>query len=94
MQLGFPGSLLPFVEASPGSPSTIRGVFFGRVNASTTETNATVTFFSLNRTDTGSYDFAVVDTTGAFARAQLQFVVQCKYKPQHASSYLETDSLL
>ena len=83
MQLGFPGSFLALVEASPGSPGNVRGVFLGRVSAITTETNATITFFSLNRTDTGSYVFAVLDTIGAFAQAQLQLIVQCKYKPQN-----------
>ena len=94
VQLGFTRSFLPLIEASLGSPGAIRGVFLGRVNASTTETNATITFFSLNRTDTGSYVFIVLDTLGANARAQLQLIVQCKYKAQHASSYLETYSLL
>ena len=61
MQLGFTGSFLPLVEASPGSPSNVRGVFLGRVSAITTETNATITFFSPNRTDTGSYNFAVLE---------------------------------
>ena len=83
MQLGSPGSFLPLVEASPGSPSNVRGVFLGRVSAITTETNATIAFFSLNRNDTGSYVFAVLDTIGAFAQAQFQLIVQCKYKPQN-----------
>lgn len=80
LQLGLSGSLLAFVEASPGSPSAIRGVFRGRVSASSTETNATITFSSVNRTDTASYVFSVIDTDGDFASAPLQLIVQCKYK--------------
>lgn len=94
MQLGFTESFLAIVEASPGSPSRIQEVFRGRLNASTIKTKATITFFSLNRTDTGSYAFIVLDTLGGNARAQLQLIVQCKYKPQHPSSCLETDTLL
>ena len=80
MQLGFFESIVSFVEASPGSPSAIQDEFRGRLSASSTETNATITFFSLNRTDTASYIFAVLDTDGDFARATLQLTVQCKYK--------------
>ncbi|XP_015775158.1 PREDICTED: hemicentin-2-like isoform X7 [Acropora digitifera] len=76
LQLGLSGSLLAFVEASPGSPSAIRGVFRGRVSASSTETNATITFSSVNRTDTASYVFSIIDTDGDFASAPLQIIVQ------------------
>ena len=95
VQLGLTGSFVGIVEASPGSPGLItQQVFRGRLNASTTQTNATITFFSLNRTDTDSYAFLVLDTVGTSAQAQLQLIVQCKYKPQHPSSCLETDTLL
>ena len=91
VQLGFSGAVLPLIEASLVSPGVIRGLFLDRVNASTTATNARITFSSLVRTYTGSYDFVVMDTLGAFARAQLQLIVQCKYKPQHPS---KTETLL
>ena len=80
VQLGFSGSLLPFIEASPGYPNIIRGVFLGRVRASSTQTNVTITFSAMNRTDTASYVFAVINTDGDFAVAPLQLIVQCKYK--------------
>ena len=79
VEIGVSGSRVAFVEASLGL-SFIRGVFRGRVSASSTETNATITFFSLNRTDTASYVFTVLDTNGDFAQATLQLTVQCKYK--------------
>lgn len=80
VQLGLSGSPLPLVEASPGSSSFIGRVFRGRVTASSTETNATITFSSVNRTDTASYVFSIIDTDGDFASAPLQLIVQCKYK--------------
>ncbi|XP_074634450.1 uncharacterized protein LOC141892995 [Acropora palmata] len=69
------GSRLAFVEASPSS-IVIRGNFRGRVSAGITQTNATITIFSLNRTDTAKYVFAVIDTDGDFADAPLQLIVQ------------------
>lgn len=80
VQLGFSGSSVPFIEASPGSPSAILEEFLGRVWASSSQTNATITFSSVNRTDTASYVFAVINTDRDFAVAPLQLIVQCKYK--------------
>ena len=79
IELGGSTSRVALVEASPRS-SSIRGILRGRVTASSTETNATITFLSLNRTDTASYVFAVLDYAGYFADASLQLIVQCKYK--------------
>ena len=79
VELGVSGSRIALVEASPGL-SSIRGIFRGRVTASSTETNATITFLSLNRTDSASYVFAVLDTAGFSADAPLQLIVHCKYK--------------
>lgn len=78
VELGFSGSPVALVEASPGG-TIIRGVFLGRVSASSTQTNATITFSSLNRTDTANYVFAVVDAAGGFAEAPLQIIVHCKF---------------
>lgn len=80
VKLSLSGSSLNLIEASPGSPSVIGRVFRGRVTASSTETNATITFFSMNRTDTASYTFAVIDTDSESAIAPLQLIVLCKYK--------------
>ncbi|XP_067019266.1 B-cell receptor CD22-like isoform X1 [Acropora muricata] len=80
VQLGLNGALLPLVEAYFGSSIITRGAFRGRVTASRTETNATITFSAVNRIDTGSYVFAVVDTDGDSATASLQLIVQ--FKPE------------
>lgn len=80
VELAVSGSPVELVEASPGS-SIIRGIFRGRVSANSTETNATITFSSVNRIDTASYVFTVLDSNGDFANAPpLQLIVQCKYK--------------
>ena len=73
-----PVAPVALVEASSGG-TIIRGVFLGRVSASSTQTNATITFSSLNRTDTANYVFAVVDTARRFAEAPLQIIVHCKF---------------
>lgn len=75
VQLGVSGSLLALVEASPGSTS-LRGTFRGRVNASSTETNATIAFPSVNRIDAASYVFSVVETDGDFVSEPLQLIVK------------------
>ena len=79
VELGVSGSLIALVEASRGS-SSVRGVFRGRVSASSTQMNATITIFSLDRSDTRTYTFSVIDTDGDFASAPLQLIVLCKYK--------------
>ena len=85
VQLALSGSFVNLIEASPGSPSVIGRVFHGRVAAGSTSTNATFTFSSMNRTDTGSYVFVVIDTDNEFASAPLQLIVLCKYKLYHPS---------
>ena len=80
VQFGFSGAILPRIEVSPGSASVIRGIFRGRASASTTETNTTITFSSLIRTDTASYVFAVIDDDDCVAQAPLQLIVLCEYK--------------
>ena len=84
VELGVSGSRLALVELSPGS-TRIRGIFSGRVDAIYTETNATITFSSLNRTDTATYLFVVLDEKDASAQVTLQLIVQCKYKLKHPS---------
>ena len=74
------GSSLNLIEASPGSPSVIGKEFRGRVTASSTKTNATFTFSSMNRIDTASYVLVVIDIDNEFAIASLQLIVLCKYK--------------
>ena len=83
VKLALSGSNLNLIEASPGSPSVIGRAFRGRVTASTTKTNATITFFFVNRIDTAIYVFTVIDTDSESAIAPLQLMVLCKYKLQH-----------
>ena len=77
VQLGFLGSPAAFVEASLSS-IFIEAAFSDRLTLSTTKRNATVTFFSMNRTDSANYVFGVLDTT-SFAQEPLEVRVQCKY---------------
>lgn len=64
VQLGFSGSSAGFVEKFL-TGSFIEPAFKGRLTAGTTERNATITFFSINRTDSADYIFAVLDSAGA-----------------------------
>ena len=77
VQLSFSGAAIAFLEKTLTTTFLI-GRFTGRLTASATETNATITFLSLNRTDSNDYVFAVLDTNGASVTAPLQVVVQCK----------------
>lgn len=79
VEVAVSGWVVAVVEVSTWS-TIVRGVFRGRVSASSTQTNTTITIFSLNRTDTANYVFTVIDTDGDFAHATLQLIVQCKYK--------------
>lgn len=76
-------SRVAVVDAMPQSAGNVRGIFSGRGTASTTETNATIRLFSLTRTDTDNYVFAVLENDGSFAEAPFQIIVQCKYKLYH-----------
>ena len=63
----------------------IRGIFVGRISVSITATNATIILSSSNRIDTGTYFFTVAGISGGTVEKRLQIIVQCKYKPWHAS---------
>ncbi|XP_067030245.1 fibroblast growth factor receptor 3-like isoform X2 [Acropora muricata] len=76
VQLHLQGSSIPVIEASPGSPNSIGKELRGRVNASSTETNARIIFFSVNRIDTANYNFLVIDTDWVSASAPLELIVQ------------------
>lgn len=79
VQLSFSGNEIPFLEKSLTS-ILLSERFSGRLTASTTETNATITLFNVSRTDSNNYVFTVRDTNGASAIAPFQVVVQCKYE--------------
>ena len=77
VQLAFSGTAAGFLEKSP-TGSFIEPAFQGRLTASTTERNATITFFSMNRTDSADYVFAVLDSSG-LTEEPLKVIVECEY---------------
>ena len=81
LKLALSGSSLTLIEASPESPRVIGRAFRGRVTASSIKTNATITFFSVNRIDTATYVCAVIDSDSESAIPPMQLIVLCKYKP-------------
>ena len=85
VQLTLKGSSIPLIEASPGSSSGIGKDLRGRVNASSSHSNARITFFSVKRIDTKNYTFVVTDTDWVSGSAPLELKVQCKYKLYHSS---------
>ena len=79
VQLSISGEAVAFMEQSLTS-IFLNQRFTDRLTASTTETNATITFLSLNRTDSNDYVFAVLDTSGGTVQSHFKVVVQCKYE--------------
>ena len=77
VQLAFLGVSAGFVEKQLAG-SFIDPAFEGRLTASTTERNATITFFSMNRTDSADYVFGVLDSRG-LTEEPLTVIVECKY---------------
>lgn len=78
VQLSFLGESVAFLERSL-TTLFLNERFDGRLTASTTETNATISFLSVSKSDSNDYVFAVLDTSGGSVTAPLQVVVQCKY---------------
>ncbi|XP_015760644.1 PREDICTED: hemicentin-1-like isoform X4 [Acropora digitifera] len=76
VQLTLKGSSIPLIEASPGSSSGIGKDLRGRVNASSSHSNARITFFSVKRIDTKNYTFVVTDTDWVSGSAPLELKVQ------------------
>ncbi|XP_044180195.1 fibroblast growth factor receptor 3-like isoform X2 [Acropora millepora] len=74
--LSFKGVAALLLEASPGSPNGIGTKLRGRVNASTTQTNARIIFFSVNRIDSANYTFAVIDNNFVSTSVPLELIVQ------------------
>ena len=79
VHLGFSGAVSGFVEVTLTGSFPLPA-FKGRLTARTTERNATITFFSMNRTDSANYVFGVLDTSG-FTKEPLEVIVECKCKP-------------
>lgn len=87
VQLGFSGNAAPFLEKTL-TTLFLSGQFTGRLIASATETNATITFLSVSRSDSNDYVFAVLDTDGDSLTAPFEVVVQCKYELSFHLYYL------
>ena len=67
-----------FVEIIPLSSPFITSEFEDRLNASLTGRNLTITFFSMNRTDSANYEFRVFGSSGSIS-VSLRVIVECKY---------------
>ena len=68
-----------FVVKTTTGPSTIIfPAFRGRLTANITETNASITFLAVNRSDSRTYDFVVFNQDFNSALQQVTLDVQCK----------------
>ena len=90
VQLAFSGKAVPFLETTL-TTFFLSGQFTGRLIASATETNATITFLSVSKSDSNDYVFAVLDTDGHSVTAPFKVVVQCKYELSFHLYYLLTN---
>ncbi|XP_067028898.1 hemicentin-1-like isoform X2 [Acropora muricata] len=75
VQLSFSGKAVAFLEKTLTS-LTLSTKFNDRLLASATETNATITFLSVNKSDSNDYIFAILDTDGDSVEAPFEVVVQ------------------
>ena len=84
LELQLSGAFGAFVEITSSS-TFIDPEFQGRLTASLTGRNVTITFFSVNRTDSANYDFKVFDSAGSIT-VPLKVIVECKYTVNLRSS--------
>ena len=73
-----------FLEITPSS-TFIVPEFEGRLTANLTGTNVTITFLSVNRTDSAKYEFKVFGSPGSIS-VPLKVIVECKYTANLSSS--------
>ena len=59
-------------------PVAINSAFVGRVTANITETNASITFLAVNRSDSRTYDFIVQNENRLTDYRALDIEVQCE----------------
>ena len=59
-------------------PVAINSAYVGRVTANITETNASITFLAVNRSDSNSYEFTVENQDRDSAVRRLDIEVQCE----------------
>ena len=77
VQLAFSGDAAGFVEVTLTGSFPLPA-FNDRLAASTTERNATITFLSVNRTDSADYVFGVLDSSGV-TEEPVKVIVECEY---------------
>ena len=66
------------VTKTAGASTIIPPPFDGRLTANIMETNASITFLALNRSDSRTYDFVVINQAFRTAWQQFTMDVQCK----------------
>ena len=60
-------------------PVAINLAFVGRVTANITETNASITFLAINRSDSGPYNFKIENENRGGVARPLDIDVQCEW---------------
>ena len=71
---------VPFVvEQFRQEAIAIGPAFFGRVTANITETNASIMFLAVNRSDSRTYDFTVHNENRETDQRVLEIEEQCEY---------------
>ena len=66
------------VRRTVGTSTIIPPLFDGRLTANITETNASITFLAVNRSDSRTYDFVVLNQDFRTALQVVTMDVQCK----------------
>ena len=70
---------VPFiVDRFRQDPVAVNSKFVGRVTANITETNASITFLAVNRSDSRTYDFRVQNENRESDTRALDIEVQCE----------------
>ena len=78
-EIDFRSQGFPFiVRKRAGAPTIILPAFDGRLTANITETNASITFLAVNRSDSRTYDFVVLNQDFRIALQLVTMDVQCK----------------
>lgn len=68
-----------FIGDTSLTTTFVEPAFVGRLTASTTGGNATIAFFSVNRTDSNNYVFKVLDSDSRTTQVPLDVIVECEY---------------
>ena len=78
---------VPFiVDRFRQDPVAINSKFVGRLTANITETNASITFLAVNRSDSRTYDFRVQNENRESDTRALDIEVQCEWTDMHLNN--------